>query len=72
VDSLSKYRKNYFSQNGEDGVLEEILSRLDIKSGWCVEFGAWDGKTFSNTFQRLSRPSWNLKVAVPRLTPAIW
>jgi hypothetical protein len=58
VDSLYKYRKNYFSQNGEDGVLEEILSRLDIKSGWCVEFGAWDGKTFSNTFHLLQSSDW--------------
>ena len=26
-----KYRKNIFSQNGEDGVIQEILRRLKLK-----------------------------------------
>jgi len=43
------------SQNGEDGVIREILfrlGRLDSREshGWCVEFGAWDGVHLSNTF----------------------
>ena len=49
---FQKYRKNVFSQNGEDGVLLEILKRLKLKSKnkWCCEFGAWDGIHGSNTF----------------------
>ena len=48
---LDKFKKNIYSENGEDGILQEILKRLDIKnSGWCCEFGAWDGKVGSNTF----------------------
>lgn len=46
-----KYKKNIFSQNGEDGVIEEILKRLNLSDRWCCEFGAWDGKHLSNTFK---------------------
>jgi hypothetical protein len=44
------YAKNIHSQNGEDGIIEELLKRLDITSGWVCEFGAWDGINLSNTF----------------------
>ena len=49
---FQKYRKNIFSQNGEDGVILEILKRLKSNDNlkWCCEFGAWDGKHGSNTF----------------------
>lgn len=53
ASSLLSFRKNIYSQNGEDGVLEEILRRLGIRSGWACEFGAWDGKHLSNTYQLL-------------------
>ena len=53
MQDISKYRKNrYYSQYGEDGVVEEILKRIKKKfklDGWCCEFGAWDGIHFSNT-----------------------
>ena len=52
-DDLNKYKKNFYSQNGEDGIIEEILIRLKIKNdqgNWCCEFGACDGIKFSNTF----------------------
>lgn len=45
-----KYRKNYNSQSGEDGVIEQLVEELEIKSGTFVEFGAWNGKYLSNTF----------------------
>lgn len=44
------YRANVYSQNGEDGILAELLRRMDSHSGWVCEFGAWDGKECSNTF----------------------
>jgi hypothetical protein len=47
----TQFAKNVFSQNGEDGVLWEILTRLGVqKNGWVAEVGAWDGKHLSNTF----------------------
>jgi hypothetical protein len=44
------YAKNIFSQNGEDGILEELCKDLNITSGLLVEFGAWDGLHLSNTY----------------------
>ena len=45
-----RHTSNVFSQNGEDGIIEEILNRLEIQTGWVCEFGAWDGIYLSNTF----------------------
>lgn len=44
-----KYKKDQFSQNGEDGLLEEITGRLGIEKGSVVEFGAHDGLYCSNS-----------------------
>ena len=50
---LSEYAASkYYSQFGEDGILEEILNRIEKDvdlDGWCSEFGAWDGVHLSNT-----------------------
>lgn len=56
---LSSYEKNVTSQFGEDGILEEILSRIGIENGACVEFGAWDGKHCSNTWQLWHDKGWS-------------
>ena len=50
-DSLNNYSKKIFSQFGEDGIILEILNRLTKKNldFWCVEFGARDGISDSNT-----------------------
>ncbi len=61
LDRLLNYRANVYSQNGEDGVLSELLRRLELPpaSRYCVEFGAWDGKHLSNTFELVSSQGWN-------------
>ena len=44
------YKKNIFSQYGEDGIIEEIFKRLgNVSDKRCCEFGAWNGKFLSNT-----------------------
>lgn len=57
---LLSFRHNRFSQNGEDGVLSEIFTRLGglDNLGTAVEFGAWDGKHLSNTFNFVQRHGW--------------
>lgn len=57
--NLLKYRYNKFSQNGEDGIIDEVIHRLGLTKGWFVEFGAWDGKHLSNTYNLLSNHDWS-------------
>jgi hypothetical protein len=42
------------SQNGEDGIIAKILEVLGEARGWCVEFGAWDGRYLSNTYNLIA------------------
>lgn len=52
IDFVNRYADNHvYSQNGEEGILEEVLfrirdPRLDV---YCVEIGGHDGKFCSNT-----------------------
>ena len=61
MTDLLNYRLNIYSQNGEDGIISEILKRLNLdqKELWYVEFGAWDGIHLSNTFALVQRNNWN-------------
>lgn len=50
--TLNSCANNIYSQHGEDGIIEELMKRLDARgllNKWCVEFGAWDGIFSSNT-----------------------
>ncbi len=47
---LLDYQKSISSQFGEDGVIAKVLSLIPDRNNWCVEFGAWDGKHLSNTY----------------------
>lgn len=56
---LRWFASDIHSQNGEDGILAELLRRLGISDGGlCVEFGAWDGRHLSNTFALVERHGW--------------
>jgi len=55
---LNEFRANVTSQSGEDGILEKIFELIPNRNNWCVEFGAWDGKHFSNTYNLLKNKNW--------------
>lgn len=46
---LIDFRKTYYSQYGEEGIIEKILEELEINDGFFVEFGASDGFVYSAT-----------------------
>ncbi len=55
---LFSFAKDYFSQYGEDGILEHIFSVIGARSKYAVEFGAWDGKYCSNIFNLVRNHGW--------------
>lgn len=68
-DPLIQHGYNITSQGGEDGVIELIFSILDADDQkqhglprttprYAVEFGAWDGKHLSNTWNLFKNKSW--------------
>lgn len=46
--SLLNYYGDIHSQRGQDGIISEILRRLNIEKGFFIEFGGWDGVYLSN------------------------
>lgn len=46
---LIDFGYNFYSQWGEDGIIEKIFEIIGAESKLAVEFGAWDGFKFSNT-----------------------
>ena len=48
--SIINFAKNVYSQNGEDGIITEVLKRLKLKGGEAVEFGAPTQQYCSNTY----------------------
>jgi len=57
-NNLITYRKNIFSENGEDGIIEKIFSEIKPKSNLCCEFGAWDGIWASNCRNLVVNHNW--------------
>lgn len=57
---LLSHRRNVYSHNGEDGVLEFLISQLPASNRWAVEFGAWDGRWASNTCNLLESKNWQV------------
>ncbi len=51
---LNEFGRNATSQYGEDGIIEKILEVIGENDKWCVEFGSWDGRKCSNTYNLIS------------------
>jgi hypothetical protein len=58
ADDLQKLKRDVYSQNGEDGIIEWIFTRIPPRHRVCVEFGAWDGRALSNTFKLVAHDRW--------------
>lgn len=71
--NLHSFARNVHSQSGEDGILEELLRRLPDTPTWAVEFGAWDGKTLSNSYRLITEKNFSavLIEASPEKFPAL-
>ena len=52
LKKVNEYGKKIYSQFGEDGIINEILNRIKSENldKYCVEFGARDGVSDSNTY----------------------
>jgi hypothetical protein len=59
MTGLLKYRKNVASQLGEDGIIERIFEVIPKPKKWCVEAGAGDGFTLSNTYNLITGCHWS-------------
>jgi hypothetical protein len=51
---LLNHASNVTSQFGEDGIIAKALELLPERNHWCIEFGAWDGKKYSNTYNLIT------------------
>ena len=57
---LLQYRSNIWSQKGQDGIINRLIAtKFPFTNKWCCEFGAWDGKKFSNTWNLIKNHNWN-------------
>jgi len=55
---LLDHRSNVTSQIGQDGILAKIFEVIGAGQKFCVEFGAWDGKHLSNTWNLIANADW--------------
>ena len=56
---LNQFARNITSQFGEDGIIEKVLEVINNNDKWCVEFGSWDGKKCSNTFNLIDNKNYS-------------
>lgn len=65
---LDRYRRDVTSQCGEDGIIEHLLTLLPATPKTCLEVGAGDGITLSNTHSLWAKLGWHalLIEAVPQ------
>lgn len=62
---LDSYGRNTYSQFGEDGVISHLLDVIGIEHRVCVEFGAADGISCSNTARLWRDQEWKALLVEP-------
>ena len=58
LNTLSEHERTGYSQAGEEGIIEWIFDNIGAENFFCVEFGAKDGRTQSNTGALVDK-GWN-------------
>jgi hypothetical protein len=56
---LNQFARKNQSQLGQDGILEKIFDVIGTTNKMCVEFGAFDGKYHSNTWELITEKDWS-------------
>jgi len=56
---MIEYCYDVYSQNGEDGLIEELLNRIKDVPKYFVEFGGWDGFHCSNVANLRENKGWD-------------
>ncbi len=59
IQELQRSNKQIYSQSGEDGLIACILKHIEVPRKFCVEFGAYNGVTHSNTFRLRLDKGWD-------------
>ncbi len=62
---LKNFSRNVTSCTGEDGIIEKILEVIKDNDGWCVEFGAGDGREMSNAFNLIENKKYSAILIEP-------
>lgn len=62
---LDSHKSDINTQFGEDGCIAHIFDRIGIKSRVCVEFGAGDGESCSNTARLWRDQGWRAVLVEP-------
>lgn len=50
ITDLTAFERRWYSQNGEDGILQVIFDKIDVKTRFCVEFGVENGRECNSRY----------------------
>lgn len=56
---FERFRRDVTSQNGEDGVVARVFELIGATNRVCIEFGAADGRKFSNSWALINDKGWS-------------
>lgn len=65
IGDMEKAEHSIFSQHGEDGILQFLLERIPVDHKFIVEFGGYDGITWSNSRNLIANYDWSALIIEP-------